>query len=160
MDAGREGDVVLRPARVEDLPAVLRYERAYVEAVEPESVAGWLGAVDRNLALWIECLPTTLVLDLPGTDGPDPAGFVMWLVEGRVATVVTIHVAVEHRRAGWGGRLLRAFEERALADGATVLRLGVHRRNPARALYEREGWVVTGEDGDYVLLERPLSRTR
>lgn len=151
-------DPSLRPARVEDLPAVLRFERSYVETIEPESAQGWVEAVDQNLALWIECLPTTLVLELAGSDDPDPAGFVMWLPEGDSATLVSIQVGPRHRRAGLGRALLTAFEQQALAGGALVLELGVHRRNPARALYELAGWVETGRDGDYVLFERRFSR--
>ena len=148
----------LRPARVEDLPAILRYERSSVETIEPESAQGWVGAVDRNLALWIECLPTTLVLELPEPADPEPAGYVMWLPEREAATLVSIQVGAQHRRAGLGSALLTAFERQAAADGAVVLRLGVHRRNPARALYEQAGWVETGRDGDYVLFERGFSR--
>jgi GNAT superfamily N-acetyltransferase len=147
-------DFSLRPGRVEDLPAILRHERDYVRAIEPESADGWVEAVDRNLALWIDCLPTTVVLELPGSSDPDPAGYVMWLAEGSTATLVSIQVGAAHRRAGFGRALLRAFEQQAASSGAAMLKLGVHRQNPARALYEREGYVVAGQDGDYVLLER------
>lgn len=95
-----------------------------------------------------------MVLEAPGSDDADAAGFAMWLVEGSAATLVTIQVARHHRRAGLGRRLLDAFEERAAADGARVLKLGVHRDNPARALYEAAGWDVAGTDGAYVLFER------
>ena len=147
-------DPVLRSATIDDLPAILRYERDYIRTIEPESAAGWAESIDRNLALWIECLPTTVVLEVPGSDDVDPAGFAMWLVEDSAATLVTIQVARHHRRAGFGRTLLRAFEERAIVEGARVLKLGVRRHNPARALYERAGWDVAGTDGDYVLFER------
>jgi len=147
-------DPVLRPATIDDLPAILRYERDYVRTIEPGSADGWTESIDKNLALWIECLPTTVVLEVAGSEDADPAGFVMWVREGDAATVVTIQVARPHRRAGFGRLLLDTFEERALADGARVLKLGVHRDNPARALYERAGWDLTGTDGDYVLFER------
>ena len=111
-------ETVLRPARIDDLPAILRYERDYIRTIEPESAPGWTESVDQNLALWIECLPTTVVLEVPGSGDADPAGFAMWLVEDSAATLVTIQVARHHRRAGLGRRLLEAFEERAAADGA------------------------------------------
>jgi [ribosomal protein S18]-alanine N-acetyltransferase len=151
---GRRSDPVLRPARVEDLPAILRHERDYVRTVEPESAAGWGEAVDRNLALWIDCLPTTVVLELPGSGDPEPAGFVMWQPDGASATLVSIQVGARHRRTGLGSTLLRVFEERAVAGGALLLQLGVHRRNPAKALYEQAGYAATGWDGDYALFER------
>lgn len=148
---------MLRRATVDDLPAILRYERDYVLTIEPDSAAGWTEAIDRNLQLWIECLGTTVVLELPESAGDaDPAGFVMWHQEGTEATVVTIQVARHHRRAGHGRTLLEAFEQRAAAGGARVLRLGVHRDNPARALYERTGYDPVGPDGDYVLFERRI----
>jgi GNAT superfamily N-acetyltransferase len=147
-------DFDLRPARVEDLPAILRYERDYMDTIEPESTASWIEAIDKNLTLWIECLPTTLMVELPGSGDTDPAGFVMWLAEGASATLVSIQVGVHHRRAGFGSALLRAFEQQASSEGALVLKLGVHRQNPARALYERAGYVAAGRDGDYVLFER------
>lgn len=154
MSADRHSDLGLRPARVGDLPAILRYERNYVNTIEPESAANWVEAIDQNLALWIDCLPTTLMLELPGSGDPDPAGFVMWQAEGASATLVSIQVGVQHRRAGFGSALLRAFEQQASSGGALVLKLGVHRQNPARALYERAGYVATGRDGDYSLFER------
>jgi ribosomal protein S18 acetylase RimI-like enzyme len=147
-------ETLLRPATIDDLPAILRYERDYVRTIEPESAAGWTESIDKNLALWIECLPTTVVLEVPGSGDADPAGFVMWLQDADSATVVTIQVARHHRRTGLDRLLLDAFEERAAAGGARVLKLGVHRDNPARALYERAGWDGAGTDGDYVLFER------
>lgn len=147
---------MLRPATIDDLPAILRYERDYLRTVEPESVAGWTESIDKNLQLWIECLPTTVVLEVQGSDDPDPAGLAMWVVEGEAATLVTIHVSRHHRRTGLGRVLLDAFEQQAAARGVRLLRLGVHRANPARALYEQAGYEVVGTDGDYVLFEREV----
>ena len=42
MSPDPHSDFDLRPARVEDLPAILRYERDYVNAIEPESAASWI----------------------------------------------------------------------------------------------------------------------
>jgi hypothetical protein len=33
------------------------------------------------------------------------------------------------------------------------LRLGVYERNPARSLYPKVGYTLTGRDGDYLLYE-------
>ncbi|MFD1946334.1 GNAT family N-acetyltransferase [Nocardioides aestuarii] len=145
---------MLRPATTADLPTILRYERDYVRTIEPHALRGWTESIDQNLQLWIECLSTTVVLEVAGSEDADPAGLAMWLVEGEAATLVTIHVAPRHRRSGFGRLLLEAFETRAAAGGSRVLKLGVHRDNPARALYERAGYGVVGTDGDYVLFER------
>ena len=74
----------LRPAVVGDLPTILRAERDYVAAVEPTQLAPWTAAIDRNLALWIEHLDRTTVLELDDGTGPATAGFVMWMPDGDV----------------------------------------------------------------------------
>ncbi len=74
----------LRPAVVGDLPTILRAERDYVAAVEPTQLAPWTAAIDRNLALWIEHLDRTTVLELDGGTGTTTAGFVMWMPDGDV----------------------------------------------------------------------------
>jgi len=62
-----------------------------------------------------------------------------------------MHVLPAYRRHGFGARLLGWFATDAAAAGIPRLDLGVHRDNPARRLYERDGYRVTGEDGDYLL---------
>ncbi|WP_394769622.1 GNAT family N-acetyltransferase [Lacisediminihabitans sp.] len=68
-----------------------------------------------------------------------------------------MNVSADHRRRGLGARLLRQFHADAARDGATELRLGVHRDNPAQGLYEAAGYRFTGEEGDYLLYSRPAA---
>lgn len=152
----------LRPAAVADLPLILRAERDYIAAIEPHQTSAWSAAIDRNLALWIDHLDRTAVLEvddcpIPGGQVGDwtPAGFVMWMPEpDGAATLITVQVLPAYRRRGLGRLLLQVFAEQAGAAGARTLRLGVHEDNPARALYEQAGYSVTGRDGEYLLYER------
>jgi ribosomal protein S18 acetylase RimI-like enzyme len=146
----------LREATPDDLPAIRRFERAYIADTEPEALDGWERAADRNLRLWTSCLPRTVVLEELGGDGPAPLGYVMWSSDGGSATLVSIQVDPSHRRRGLGRRLLAEFERRATADGDVLALLGVHERNPARALYERAGYEPTGREGSYLLYQHRL----
>ena len=58
-----------------------------------------------------------------------------------------IAVAAPARGRGLGRRLLRALVERARSDGFPALSLSVSPANPARALYESEGFRRVGESG-------------
>lgn len=142
----------LRPGRPADLPAVFRAERDYMRDMEPAAEAGWTGALDKNLELWIACLERTVVAE----DGGRMAGFAMWMPADDGALLVTIQVLPAFRRRGIGGVLLRRYLADARAAGHATASLGVHTANPARALYTSAGFRHTGDDGDYALLELPL----
>jgi ribosomal protein S18 acetylase RimI-like enzyme len=146
-------ETTFRPAGPTDLPLIFRAERDYIKAVEPGQEAAWTAAIDRNLELWTANLDRTTML-LAGTD---VAGFVIWTPtpayrEG-AATLVTIQVQPAYRRRGYGRILLGVFAEQAAAAGCRLLHLGVHKENPARALYERAGYQPAGSDGDYLLYD-------
>ena len=68
--------------------------------------------------------------------------------------IVDIALMPEHRGGGLGTRLIRDL----LAEGdATGRKVSIHVEifNPARALYERLGFVQAGEHGVYLRMERP-----
>jgi ribosomal protein S18 acetylase RimI-like enzyme len=68
--------------------------------------------------------------------------------------IVDIALMPGHRRGGVGTRLIREL----LAEGdATGRKVSIHVEmfNPARALYERLGFVQAGEHGVYLRMERP-----
>jgi ribosomal protein S18 acetylase RimI-like enzyme len=141
----------LRPAGAADLPLIYRAERDYVRAVEPAGEAGWTEATDRNLQLWVDNLATTTVLAMDG----EAAGYVMWRAESSgAALVITLQVLPAFRRRGLGRRLLDVVAEQARAQGLGPVTLGVHRENPAVALYEAAGFLPTGTDGEYLLYAR------
>ena len=143
----------LRRAEVNDLPFIFGKELEYMETVEPDDLHAWMSAIEVNLADWIDYLPNTLFcVDEDGR----PLGYAMWAVEGESATLVSIHVLDSHRRQGLGRLLLDAFEQETSQSGARVAKLGVHRNNQARLLYEDATYETTGQDGDYVLFSKAI----
>jgi ribosomal protein S18 acetylase RimI-like enzyme len=62
--------------------------------------------------------------------------------------LVELHVAPEHQNKGLGGRLLAEVERVARERGAPSLSLTTQIDNPARRLYERNGFVVEAEKRD------------
>ena len=67
--------------------------------------------------------------------------------------IMDIAVAPPFRRRGIGTALLRTLIGEAEASART-LSIHVEANNPARALYDRLGFVPVGEHGVYVLMER------
>lgn len=35
-----------------------------MQTIEPDSLAAWTAAIDRNLQFWIECLPTSVAIPI------------------------------------------------------------------------------------------------
>lgn len=118
-----------------------------MQEMEPTSEEGWTKAIDRNLQLWVDNLDRTKVIEHDGT----AVGYEMWAADTFVATLITMNVSANYRHQGLGARLLQQFQSDASAERMRELRLGVHRANPARRLYEAAGYQLTGEDGDYLL---------
>lgn len=78
----------------------------------------------------------------------------MLVMHGEDAKVlVDIALLGSHRGQETGGRLLRELIARCDREAVPV-RLQVHRGNPARRLYERLGFIQTGEDAMYFQMER------
>ncbi len=76
----------------------------------------------------------------------DIAGFVIGLVEdfegAKMGHIVTIDVAVKHRRKGIGVILLEAVEEALLQKEVRIVYLEVRANNiPALQLYKQQGYV-------------------
>ena len=125
-----------------------------METIEPDALQGWSTALDLNLQLWIDCLPSTLFcIDADGR----PLGYVMWSLDGDAATLISISVLGSHRRQGLGRLLLDAFEQELSARGGRVVEIGVHQSNQAHLLYRRAGYETTGQDADYMLFSKTLS---
>lgn len=129
---------------------IFEAEHDYMLSIEPTSEPGWLRARDRNVELWTKNLARTIILEADG----DTVGYVMWTSKLSQATLITINVVPAHRRQGFGRELLTIFVDRATEDGCTQLDLGVHRGNPAQALYPLAGFHRIGTDGDYLMFRR------
>jgi len=66
--------------------------------------------------------------------------------------VVDLALVPQARGHGWGQLLLRNELDRA---ATRPVRLSVEKSNPAQRLYARLGFVVIGDEGLYLALERP-----
>jgi len=83
----------------------------------------------------------------------EPAGRILVHRGSRAHTLVDIALLPEYRNRGIGGQLLRQLIADAGQTGIPV-RLQVLKSNPAHHLYERLGFVMTGEDGMYFQMEK------
>ena len=82
-----------------------------------------------------------------------PIGRIMVTTEPGGAHLVDIALLPEHRGHGIGAQLLGELI-RKTTEGGGIVRLQVLRTNPAIHLYERLGFVKTGEDVIYYQMER------
>jgi ribosomal protein S18 acetylase RimI-like enzyme len=71
---------------------------------------------------------------------------------------LSIAVIASRRREGIGRRLLVALMEASIAQGYRALSLSVAEANPARALYESAGFVLTGRHGTTCTMIRHAAR--
>jgi GNAT superfamily N-acetyltransferase len=79
-------------------------------------------------------------------------------VEGTSLWVGQIYILPLHQNRGYGTRLIRDVIAEADRQGKTV-KLQVLKTNPARKLYDRLGFLVTGTNGPHHVMERPLSES-
>ena len=78
----------------------------------------------------------------------------MIIHSGEVATsLVDISLLPAHRNQGIGGALVRNLLEQC-SRARTPVKLQVLKNNPAARLYERLGFVKTGEDEMYFQMEK------
>jgi ribosomal protein S18 acetylase RimI-like enzyme len=82
-----------------------------------------------------------------------PIGRLMVLREKDSVLLVDISLLAEHRGHGIGGELLRELIQECTRAGST-LKLQVLKTNPALRLYQRLGFIRTGEDQMYIQMER------
>ena len=68
--------------------------------------------------------------------------------------IIDIALLPEHRRGGIGSSILQNILDEAASVGKPV-QIHVERFNPALHLYERLGFVRTGDTGVYFLMEKP-----
>lgn len=67
--------------------------------------------------------------------------------------IVDLHVPPRHQRRGYGCAALQAvIDEASLREKAVTLQ--VLKINPSRGLYERHGFVATGETSTHIVMRR------
>jgi ribosomal-protein-alanine N-acetyltransferase len=109
---------------------------AWVEALDRTAFVEAWGPLDDMEHLWA----------LPGE------AFARWRVVEAAQEAELLRIAVDplKRRGGQGRALLRHCEASLARMGVTVLHLEVRVSNaPARALYEGEGWILSGNRKAY-----------
>lgn len=82
-----------------------------------------------------------------------PAGRMLVQRGTNAHLLVDIALLTEYRNRGIGTQLLQQLIAEALQQGASV-RLQVVKSNPAHRLYERLGFVKTGEEGMHFQMEK------
>jgi [ribosomal protein S18]-alanine N-acetyltransferase len=85
-------------------------------------------------------------------DNADPIGFALWRSVLDETELLLLAVVPPWRRHGIGSRLLARLMDDLCAQDQTELFLEVRERNnPARALYNRHGFVIIGRRARYYL---------
>lgn len=85
-------------------------------------------------------------------------GGVILSVAGEVAHLMNVAVHPDQSGRGIGRALITAATASAREAGHGRMRLATHKDMPANvALYEHLGWVVTGTEGDKILMELVLT---
>lgn len=151
--------VVIRPAQPGDAPflAEMLAEAVNWDPARPPIPDAELRA-RPELAHYVDGWPRPTDAGVVAEEGGDALGAAWYrfftagdpgygFVDATIPEV-TIGVVSGRRGAGIGAALLRALGEAAAARSIGALSLSVEHANPARRLYEREGFVVVGDDGD------------
>jgi ribosomal protein S18 acetylase RimI-like enzyme len=123
-----------------------------------EGVWGWDEAVQRGFHArdWETCPPHIIMFD------GAPVGTIAIHRDQSGASSGLWHfgefyIVPEFQKRGIGGNVLEGLIAEAAANGCG-LRLEVIKINPAKRLYDRYGFQVTGETVTHYLMERPYVR--
>jgi ribosomal protein S18 acetylase RimI-like enzyme len=149
---------VLRPADSEDQEFLFRL---YASTRQSEFLAVGLspGQLEPLLRMQFAAQSQWYETAYPGSDhqiatiDESPIGRIIVLRASDAVILVDIALMPEHRGKGIGETLLRDLLEESDKQGLP-LRLQVLKNNPAMHLYERLGFVKTGEDQMYWKMER------
>ena len=134
--------VELRPAMVSDIPRMMALERNLLSA------ARWSETTYRRI--FDEGSRVSIACVAEGATGCGLAGFFVARLTGDECELENIVVAAEQQSRGFGQRLIDELISRARARGAKRIYLEVRESSrPARALYEKCGFAVTGRRRSY-----------
>jgi ribosomal protein S18 acetylase RimI-like enzyme len=153
---------VLRPAKLEDQEFLFQL---YASTRGSEfSALGWNPAqLEPLLRMQFAAQRQWYETAYPGSDHQiatidgAPVGRMIVMHASDAVTLVDIALMPEHRGKGIGETLMRNLLEESAKQGLPV-RLQVLKNNPAKRLYERLGFVKTGEDQMYWHMERKPER--
>jgi len=148
------GEITLRVAEKEDLEFLFSLLRASLGPYVEQTFGPWNDEEQRTRFFASTDPATHRVIELEG----HPVGCldVRWLPDQ--VKLNRIFLLPAHQNRGIGTHLVREVAAKADAAGLPV-RLRVFRVNPARRLYERLGFVATGETETHVLMEHAVDRS-
>jgi [ribosomal protein S18]-alanine N-acetyltransferase len=135
----------IRRARATDLPAIYAGELDYIRQIEPEQEVRWRDGLYWHIKQWTNDLDRMFIAECSG----ETTGYCFWEAHGNAAVLASIYVLRDRRGVGLGRQLLAEFITDARTQGFATLTLGVKPDSPARALYERAGFVYTHHNGSY-----------
>jgi|GEM_PF-1177169 len=143
----------MRRARSADIDAVLFLDRDHMKAhVERHYPGMWDESNARTIIE--ENIERVRIVEFAGCI---VASYYWWVDPPDMGILHSMQVVVEHRSRGIGTWLLACFESEVRARGFRKVGLAVFTDNPAKRLYERHGYIVTGTDGPNALqMEKTL----
>ncbi|MBI2718260.1 MAG: GNAT family N-acetyltransferase [Rhizobiales bacterium] len=120
------------------------WREAYAGIVPEEVLAA--AELSQRVAAWQRSLADPQRVVIAAYDGPEPVGFIIagpspeTFLEAADGQVAALYVLASHQRRGLGRRLLASAAQGWLAQGGTMLALGVLADNHrARAFYQAMG---------------------
>lgn len=138
--------IELAPADLRHLPFAWELYRAAMEPLGA-AIGAWSEADERRIVeRSFEEGEAQLIVA-----GSEPVGWLHVRITSRSMELWQLFVSPAHRRRGVGTAVLRRLQERATALGLPIL-LAVLRNNPAKRLYEREGFSQHAEGSHHLFL--------
>ncbi|MBK5012040.1 GNAT family N-acetyltransferase [Pseudomonas sp. S60] len=92
------------------------------------------------------------------TQGDTVLGFCSLSQDRQALFIRELHLLPAHRGRGVGAWVLETLAQWSRQRQLGFLRLMVFRRNPARGLYQRHGFVEMGEDECFVRMQRVIDQ--
>jgi ribosomal protein S18 acetylase RimI-like enzyme len=148
----RDSAIELRPVRAEDYRFAWRL---YAEGIRPYAAAykAWVDA-EQEARFESRYKPgSTWIIRRDGTD----VGWMELQELNEELRLNQLYVAIGRQRRGVGSQVMRHVLARSQETGKPVA-LNVLKNNPARRLYERFGFTVTGENEMKFFMTRPAER--
>lgn len=128
-------------------------KKAFGEYIE--EIWGWEESVQRALHNKDFEPERYQIVQLDGQD----IGLLGVRSEGDSLWISQIYILPIHQNKGYGTRIIQRVIADAEGEGKSI-KLQVLKINPARKLYERLGFVVTGTDGPHHVMERSNKRAQ